>query len=65
MIRFFDLVDDIDLDVEEREKTGQGLALGKTGFWNKGRVEGRNTMQEARAYQKKLFALANHIRSSV
>jgi len=65
MIRFFDLVDDIDLDVEEREKTGQGLALGKTDFWNKGRVEGRNTIQEARAYQKKLLTLANQVQSSV
>jgi HD-GYP domain-containing protein (c-di-GMP phosphodiesterase class II) len=65
MIRFFDLVDDIDLDVEEREKAGQGLALGKTGFWNRGRVEGRNTMQEARAYQKQLLAFANQVQSSV
>lgn len=65
MIRFFDIVDDIDLDVEERDKPGEGLVLGKTGFWNMGRVEGRNTMQEARAYHKKLLALANQVQSSV
>jgi HD-GYP domain-containing protein (c-di-GMP phosphodiesterase class II) len=65
MIRFIDIVDDIDLNVEERDKAGEGLALGKTGFWNIGRKEGRNTMQEARAFHKKLLALANQIQSSV
>jgi HD-GYP domain-containing protein (c-di-GMP phosphodiesterase class II) len=65
MIRFFDIVDDIDLDVEEREKTSPGLILGKTGFWNKGRVEGRNTIQEARAYQKVLLGLANQVKASI
>ena len=65
MIRFFDIVDDIELDVEERDKPDKGLALGKTGFWNMGRVEGRNTMQEARAYHKELLALANQVKSSV
>jgi HD-GYP domain-containing protein (c-di-GMP phosphodiesterase class II) len=65
MIRFFDIIDDIDLDVEDRDKVDEGLALGKTGFWNIGRVEGRNTMQVARAYHKKLLALANQVQSSV
>jgi HD-GYP domain-containing protein (c-di-GMP phosphodiesterase class II) len=65
MIRFFDIVDDIDLDVEERDKADEGLALGKTGLWNIGRVEGRNTMQVARAYYKKLLALANQVQSWV
>lgn len=65
MIRFFDIVDDIDLNVEEREKIDEGLALGKTGFWNMGRVEGRNTMQEARAYHKKLLALAKQVQACV
>ena len=65
MIRFFDIIDDIDLDVEEREEVDEGFALGKTGFWNMGRVEGRNTMQVARAYHKKLLALANQVQASV
>jgi HD-GYP domain-containing protein (c-di-GMP phosphodiesterase class II) len=65
MIRFFDIIDDIDLDVEDRNKVDEGLALGKTGFWNIGRVEGRNTMQVARTYHKKLLALANQVQSSV
>jgi len=65
MIRFFDIVDDIDLNVDERDKAGEGLAIGKTGFWNIGRIEGRNTMQEARAYYKKLLAIANQVQSSV
>jgi HD-GYP domain-containing protein (c-di-GMP phosphodiesterase class II) len=65
MIRYFDIVDDIDLDVEERGKADESSALGKTGFWNIGRVEGRNTMQEARTYYKKLLALADHIQSTV
>jgi HD-GYP domain-containing protein (c-di-GMP phosphodiesterase class II) len=65
MIRFFDIVDDIDLNVDERDKAGEGLAIGKTGFWNIGRIEGRNTMQEARAYYKKLLVLANQVQSSV
>jgi len=65
MIRFFDIVNDIDLNVEEKDKAGEGLTLGKTGFWNIGRKEGRNTMQEARAYHKKLLALADQVQSSV
>lgn len=65
MIRFFDIIDDIDLDVEDRDKIDEGLALGKTGFWNIGRVEGRNTMKVAREYHKKLLALANQVQSSV
>jgi len=65
MIQFFDIVNDIELDVEERDKAGEALALGKTGFWNTGRAESRNTIQEARAYYKKLLALANQVQSSV
>jgi len=65
MIQFFDIVNDIELNVEERDKAGEALALGKAGFWNTGRVEGRNTIQEARAYYKKLLALANQVQSSV
>jgi HD-GYP domain-containing protein (c-di-GMP phosphodiesterase class II) len=65
MIRFFDIIDDIDLNVEDRDKVNEGFALGKTGFWNIGREEGRNTMQVARAYHKKLLALANQVQASV
>jgi HD-GYP domain-containing protein (c-di-GMP phosphodiesterase class II) len=65
MIRFFDMLEDIDLNVEERDAPAEGLALGKTGFWDIGRKEGRNTMQEARAYHKKLLALAHQVQSSV
>jgi HD-GYP domain-containing protein (c-di-GMP phosphodiesterase class II) len=60
-----DLIEDISLDVEERERADEGLALEKTGFWNIGKVEGKNTMQEARAYQKKLLTIAHHVQSSV
>jgi HD-GYP domain-containing protein (c-di-GMP phosphodiesterase class II) len=60
-----DIIDDISLDMEEKDARDEGLALGKTGFWNIGRVEGKNTMQVARAYHKKLVALANHIQYCV
>jgi HD-GYP domain-containing protein (c-di-GMP phosphodiesterase class II) len=65
VIRFSDIVDDIDLDVEKRSIPEKGLSLGKTAFWNLGKIEGRNTMQEARAYHKKLRTLANQVRLSV
>lgn len=65
MIRFFDIVNDIDLNVEERDKAGEALSLGKTGFWNIGKVEGKNTMQEARAHYQKLLVLANQVQSCV
>jgi HD-GYP domain-containing protein (c-di-GMP phosphodiesterase class II) len=61
MIRFSDIIDYINLDVEERDKADEGLVLGKTGLWNIGREEGRNTMQEARAYYQKLLDLADQV----
>jgi HD-GYP domain-containing protein (c-di-GMP phosphodiesterase class II) len=65
MIRFIDIVNDVDLKVEEKDEAGEALSLGKTGFWNIGRVEGKNTIQEAREYYKKLLDLANEVQSSV
>ncbi|MBW1692342.1 MAG: HD domain-containing protein, partial [Deltaproteobacteria bacterium] len=65
MIRFSDIVEDINLDIEENDKADEGLALGKTDFWNMGRVEGRNTMREARAYYQKLVTLAKQVQAWV
>jgi HD-GYP domain-containing protein (c-di-GMP phosphodiesterase class II) len=38
MIRFSDIVDDINLDVEEGGRVDEGSALGKTGFWDLGKL---------------------------
>jgi HD-GYP domain-containing protein (c-di-GMP phosphodiesterase class II) len=65
MIRLYDIGNDIDLDGEKRDKAEEALSLGKVGFWNKGRVEGRNTMREARDYYQKLLVLAKQVQSWV
>jgi len=65
MIRFSDIIDDINLDVEDKDTEGAGMALGKTDFWNTGRVEGRNTMEDARAYYQNLLALADEVQRRV
>jgi len=38
MIRFIDILNDGDLNTEEKDEAGEALFLGKTGFWNIGRL---------------------------
>jgi HD-GYP domain-containing protein (c-di-GMP phosphodiesterase class II) len=65
VIRFIDIMSDVDLNVEKRDEAGETSPLGKTDFWDISMVEDKNTIQEAREYSTKLLALANQIQSSV
>ena len=63
MIRFSEIIHDG--KSLKGKGTKEGIDLRKTGIWNKGKVAGKNTMDDAEVYYRSLLTLAGKVQSWV
>jgi len=65
MIRFSEIIEHSQKNPKKKADKEEGLSLSKTGILHTYKAEETDTVDEARVYYKKLFALANKVQSWV